>query len=396
VFVAVVVIGVTFAIAVVQKTQRMTPMRLLDSFEQTARTTVGLSATAAAAGIIIGAIFSSGLSYTVAQFAVESAGGQIWLVLVIAAVMALIMGMGMTAAAVYITLAATVIPILIKAGISPMAAHFFAFYFGNVSNITPPVALAAYAAAPIAGASPMATGWQATRLGAASFLLPFLFIYGPALLMEGAWYETIQVTFTAALGLTSIALAITGYFMTTVPVWQRVIFFASSIFLIEPSLITDAIGVGLFVVAAGSNWWMSRRAPAPARITRTVEAAPATRGSMARLWDRFVAKRMEKEADGQPISAPTNVEEPRLDNLTETLMRDVEGPGAGAEVTRRHLWFAWGWVLAGAIALEVMGQTYMHARYPLLWVAAIAAIAFVTLIGVARCWAAGQRARLAA
>lgn len=366
-------------------------MRLFDSMEQAVRGTVGLSATAAAAGIIIGSIFATGLSFTVAQFAIQQSGGQIWIVLVIAALMALIMGMGMTAAAVYITLAATVIPILIKAGISPLAAHMFAFYFGNASNITPPVALAAYAAAPIAKASPMAVGWQASRLGAGTFFLPFLFIYGPALLFEGEWYETIQVTFTAALGLTSMALALTGYFFTTLPPWQRLIFLGSALFLIVPEAITDIAGVSLFVIGALANWLQFKRAPAPIIVTAVAERVAATpavpQTSLGRFWSRFVAARMAKEEIGGQTTA---TEAEGLDNLTEALMREPEVPGGSSEVTPKTLWLAWGVVIVAAAAMEFLGQIIFHARNPLWWVAAIAGIALFSVVGVARVWAAGR------
>lgn len=391
IFVAVIVITATFILALIQRTNRMTPLRLFDSMEQAVRGTVGLSATAAAAGIIIGSIFATGLSFTVAQFAIQQADGQIWIVLVIAAVMALIMGMGMTAAAVYITLAATVIPILIKAGIDPLAAHMFAFYFGNASNITPPVALAAYAAAPIAKASPMAVGVQASRLGAGTFFLPFLFVYGPALLFEGEWYETIQVTFTAGLGLTSMALALTGYFFTTLPPWQRLIFLGSALFLIVPELLTDAIGVGLFLVGAFANWQQSRRAPAPIVAVAVVDqesTAPIEpQTGLGRLWNRFVSARMEKEEIG---GVTTATEAESLENITEALMREPEVPGGSSEVTPKALWMAWGVVIIAAGAMEFLGQIIFHARNPIWWVAAIAAIALFAVVGVSRVWAAGR------
>jgi len=392
IFVAIIVISVTFVIALIQRTNRMTPMRLFDSMEQTVRGTVGLSATAAAAGIIIGAIFATGLSFTVAQFAIQQAGGQIWIVLVIAAVMALIMGMGMTAAAVYITLAATVIPILIKAGISPLAAHMFAFYFGNASNITPPVALAAYAAAPIARASPMAVGVQASRLGAATFFLPFLFIYGPALLFEGAWYETVRVTFTAALGLASVALALTGYFLTTLPPWQRLIFLGSGLFLIVPEMLTNSIGVGLLLVGAFANWRQFKRGPASlkagANVNREAEVPAQPQTGIGKLWSRFINARMEKEEIG---GATTAQQAEGLDNITEALMREPDVPGGASEVSPRALWLAWGVVIVAALAMEFLGQIIFHARQPHWWVAAMAGIALFSVVGVSRVWAAGRR-----
>lgn len=253
VFVAVVIIFSTFLLALIQRTNRLTPARLVDALEKTARGTAGVSAAAAAAGIIIGAIFSTGLSFQVGQAAVDLAGDQIWILLAITAIMALIMGMGMTAVAVYITLVATVIPILVRAGIPDIAAHFFAFYYGIISLITPPVALTAFAAAPLAGASPMAAAVQASRLGAASFLLPVLFIYSPALLLEGVWWEVILYSFTALMGLSALAIAFTGYLFTTIPLWLRALLLVSTVLLIVPNFLSLSLGLALFAGCAAFN-----------------------------------------------------------------------------------------------------------------------------------------------
>jgi len=221
VYVATMICGVTFAIALIQKTNRLTPVQVLEVAEQTARATVGLSAAAAAAGILLGAIFSVGLSFQVAQAAAAAADDKLWLLLGLSAIMSLIMGMGMTAVAIYLTLVATIIPILKLAGVPPIAAHFFAFYYGIISNITPPVALTAFAAAPIAKAGPMEVGVQASRMGIACFILPILFVYSPGLLFEGSWQEIVRATLMATVGLVAFATAATGFAFGPMPLWQR-------------------------------------------------------------------------------------------------------------------------------------------------------------------------------
>ncbi|MSO66054.1 MAG: TRAP transporter fused permease subunit [Alphaproteobacteria bacterium] len=395
VFVAVIIIGTTFLIGLLQKSHRMTPYRLLDSFERTVQSVVGLCASAGAAGVIIGAVFATGLTFTVTQFTVDLAGGHTWVVLVFAGMMSFIMGLGMPPTAIYITLVATVIPVLVKSGISPMAAHLFAFYWGNAANITPPVAISAYVAAPIANASPDATGWQATRLGAGTFLLPFLFVYAPGMLFEGPWYDTVYVTLAAALGLSAFALSLTGYCFAPMPIWQRLTFLASSLLLIVPDVIPNAFGYALLAGGIGSNWLTARsEAAAPGRspiasdeLQPSIATAPtASRTALGRLRDRLVAARLKRELGDAPIAV--SVVNPR--NLTDALMRDAETLGGPEDVTARTLWLSWGVVAVAGIAMEVMGQTYFHATNPLTWVVAIGAIAAFSLFGVARVWAAGR------
>jgi TRAP transporter 4TM/12TM fusion protein len=390
VFVASVILLSTFALALVPRVNRMTPIRLYDAIEQTARSTVGLSATAAAAGIIIGAIFATGLSFTVSQWAVAAAQGQIWLILIVAAVMAFIMGLGMTAAAVYITMAATVIPILTKAGVPDIAAHFFAFYWGNISNITPPVAFTAFAAAPIAGANPMTVGWQATRLGAATFLLPALFIYAPALLLEGPWHDVIHVTLTAGFSLVALALCCTGYVFTHTSLWQRAAYLGASVLLIAPSVETDLAGGALLLLTTLANWWDGRRNPARATVAASSATArtAAPQGPIGQAWARYVAGRMEKEADGQNLTPPPTVEV--QGTIAEQLMTNAEGSGSSREVSTGAFWIAWAGVAGAAFLFEVLGQVVFHARHPIWWIATMAAISLAALAILVLAWKLGR------
>jgi TRAP transporter 4TM/12TM fusion protein len=394
VFVAIVVICSTFVIALLRPTHRMTPYRLFDTFEQTTRSVVGLCASAGAAGIIIGSVFATGITFTVTQFTVDLAGGNIWVVLIFAAIMSFVMGLGMPPTAIYITLVATVIPVLVKAGISPMAAHLFAFYWGNAANITPPVAISAYVAAPIAGASPDETGWQATRLGAGTFFLPFLFVYAPGLLFEGPWYGTLYVTASATLGLVAFALAVTGQCFAATTLVERVLFLAGALLLIVPEFIPNAGGAAAFAVALAANWIRPRRVAKDQSAVRPTTSRALPEGSgksmpttaFGRLRDRLVAARLERELGDVPVATTAT----DRGNLIATLMRDVEGPGAPKEVSSRALWAAWGAVALVALSLEVMGQNFFHATHPRVWVGAMALVGLVGVAGVALVWRRGR------
>ena len=342
VYVAVMITGVTFLIALLQPRRRITPQGLLRVMEETARSTVGLSVAAAAAGIILGSIFAVGLSFQIAQAAASAAGDQIWLLLVLSAVLAVIMGMGMTAVAIYLTLVATIIPILKIAGVPPIAAHFFAFYYGIISNITPPVALTAFAAAPIAKANPIPVGFEASRLGIACFLLPILFIYSPGLLLEGAWTDTVYVTCMAALGLCAFATATTGYAIAPMPVWQRagaVVVFALAI---PPNLTLNLVAVGLAVVVFGMNVLGRARAEdGPERVETDDE-------------ERQILSAIMSEAPG----------------VSETEARGV------------WLWGAWGVVTGVAVLCYWSSTQFLQAREPLLWTALMAGLSVATVAGI--------------
>lgn len=388
VLVAVVIIFTTIILALIQRTNRLTPARLIDSLEKTAKSTAGVSAAAAAAGIIIGAIFSTGLSFQISQAAVDLAGEHIWLLLVITAIMALIMGMGMTAVAVYITLVATVIPILVKAGIPDIAAHFFAFYYGIISLITPPVALTAFAAAPLAGATPMATAVQASRLGAATFLLPILFIYSPALLLEGAWWEILLYSTTAFIGLSALAIAFTGYLFTTVPYWMRGVLLVSTILLIVPDFLYLSIGFVLVVACFAFNWQGRQAARAIENVGERAQSngVVSRRNSIfSRLLGRFVDAQLKREGGSVDVYSDSP-DVANIKDLTQNLMSDEEKWGGAREISTAGLWIAWAIIFAGALSFELMGQVVFHAAHPIIWTGILLFMSGAGLFGVVTVW----------
>ncbi len=219
---------------------RMSPVDLLSAFETGVRSTIPVSIACACAGIIIGSIFVSGLGLKFTNSIIDLSGGVLMILLFLTAIAAIILGMGITTTAVYITVAALIVPALIEMGVMPMAAHMFAFYFGVVSTITPPVALASFAAAAIAGSPPMATAWESARIGVAKYLVPFVFVYNPSLLFEGPLWWTAYSTVTAFGGVWLLSLAIEGWYNGSLSMTFRLPLGAAAIGLMYPPLLSLA------------------------------------------------------------------------------------------------------------------------------------------------------------
>jgi len=233
----------------VNKDTRLTPIRLISTLEHAAKTIVPVSLACACSGIIIGALFSSGLGMRFSTLIVGLAGNKLWLALIFTMIVSIVLGMGMTATPVYITLAALVIPALInKMNVYPMAAHMFCLYFGIKSSITPPVALASYAAAGIADASPMRTGNTAFRIGFSGFVVPFLFIYKPELLLHGEPLNIVLTFITSIIAIGSLAVALEGWLLTSLNIAERILLVIGAISFIAPSISTTIAGIGILVL----------------------------------------------------------------------------------------------------------------------------------------------------
>ncbi|MEO0728957.1 MAG: TRAP transporter permease [Pseudomonadota bacterium] len=227
-----------FALSFVRPETRMSPVDVLAAFEAGVRATVPVTIACACAGLIIGSVFVSGLGLKFTQEVIELSGGNLLLLLSLTGVSAIILGMGITTTAVYITVAALIVPALIKAGIEPIAAHMFAFYFGVVSTITPPVALAAFAAAAIAKTGPMATAVESTRVGIAKYLVPLAFAYNPSLLLVGPTWLTAVSTALALIGLYVLSTGLEGWYRGRLNAAQRIAALGSAILLLLPPTVT--------------------------------------------------------------------------------------------------------------------------------------------------------------
>jgi TRAP transporter 4TM/12TM fusion protein len=201
----------------------------------------------ATAGIIVGVTNLTGLGLKLSAILIDLSGGSLLALLVLTMIASLILGMGLPTTACYILLAVLAAPALIKLGVLPIGAHLFVFYFGIISAITPPVAGAAYAASAIAKAGPMKIGFTACRLGIAAFILPYMWIYGPALLLIGDPFEVIWAIITSTIGIAACAAGVQGYVFRPTRILERVILLIAAMLLIKPGWITDVIGLGLLV-----------------------------------------------------------------------------------------------------------------------------------------------------
>jgi TRAP transporter 4TM/12TM fusion protein len=244
--------------AVRDLTVRDAPLALRDAAFQT----VPVAMATAAAGIMIGIILQTGLAIRFTSFLVEFAGGSLILALVITMIAAIILGTALPTTPAYIMLAALLIPALIKLGVPPLAAHMFAFYYGCLSAVTPPECLAVYAAASISRCSVWSAGWQAMKFAAAGFVVPFFFIYYPALLFQGPWTEIALAALSGGIGVIALAAGLEGYFLRRATPLERGLFLAAALLLIDPRLVTDV--AGLVLLGAGLASQKLRRADAAA------------------------------------------------------------------------------------------------------------------------------------
>jgi TRAP transporter 4TM/12TM fusion protein len=251
----------------IRKETRMGIVAIIRTLSDGARGAIEIIATCAAAGIIVGVLTQTGLGQKFAMIIFSYSEGNLLIALIFTALVAAVLGMGMPTTAAYAIAASVLAPALVKDfGIIPIAAHLFVFYFACLSALTPPVALAAFAAAAIANAKPWDVGWQSMRFAIAGFIVPFMFIYGPAMVLEGSAWEITMVIVSGLLGTLSLAAAVQGWLLTKLSAIQRVVIFVAALCLIIPGLITDLIGFGLFVVILGAQWVsIKRREPVPAQ-----------------------------------------------------------------------------------------------------------------------------------
>ncbi|OGL14011.1 MAG: hypothetical protein A3G97_01320, partial [Candidatus Rokubacteria bacterium RIFCSPLOWO2_12_FULL_69_21] len=223
----------------------------LAALREGAEQTVPVAMACASAGIVIGIVLQTGLALRFTSFLIALAAGHLILALLITMIAGIILGMGMPTTPAYIMQAALLIPAIIKLGVTPLAAHMFAFYFSCLSAVTPPVALAVYAAASIGGAGLWGAGLQAVKFASAGFIVPFFFVYSPALLFQGTWTEVLSVLVTGTLGVISLAAGLEGQFLRPATWLERGLFVAAAFLLIDPGFTTDVIGLVLLGLGLG-------------------------------------------------------------------------------------------------------------------------------------------------
>jgi len=228
-------------------------LKVRNAIVETGRSCVTVAMATSCAGVIVGSFAVTGLGTKLSMLVITLAGGKLLAVLIFTAIAAIILGMGVPTVAAYSILVTLVVSSLVKMGVEALAAHMFIFYFGIISNVTPPVALAAYAAAGLSGGSVMRTGMKATKLAIAGFLIPFLFIYGPGVLMIGSAKDIIIVSMTALVGLYSLAVFSIGYFFTTCSIVERLVCALAGIMLVIPSEMLSVVGLALLVLVGIYN-----------------------------------------------------------------------------------------------------------------------------------------------
>jgi len=214
-----------------------------------ARNALSVALACGCAGIVIGVITLTGLGITFTSLVVSIAQNTLLLALLLTMVAGIVLGMGMPTSPAYIMQVALLVPALVKLGVATEGAHLFAFYFAILSSITPPVALAVYAANGISGANLWDTGFTAVKLGLTGYVVPFMFVYGPALLMEGTAGEILLATATSFVGVICLAATLTGYVTRPLLLWQRGALGLAALVLIKPGLLSDLAGAGIILLA---------------------------------------------------------------------------------------------------------------------------------------------------
>jgi TRAP transporter 4TM/12TM fusion protein len=240
-----------FFLSFINPETRLTPLKILKAMEGGATKSISVSVACAAAGIIIGCVFVSGLGMKFTTLIVTIAAGKLWIALILTMFACLILGMGLTTTAVYITVAALVVPSLEGMGVVPIAGHLFAFYFGLVSAITPPVALASFAAAGIANSEPMKTGAYSFRIGLAKYIIPLVFVYDPSMLFVG---EPLQIGWgiiKCFAGIFMLTITTEGYLYAPVGIFGRILAAGVAFLIFHPALITDAPGFVAAILLLG-------------------------------------------------------------------------------------------------------------------------------------------------
>ncbi len=258
-YAAAIAIVAAIVVSMFNKKTRLTPRRLLEALAAGGQGTITVAAACGIAGIIAGTITMTGLANMMINGIIALAGNHVIIALFLTMVCCIILGMGVPTTANYCIMAATCAPILTRMGVQIEAAHFFVFYFGIVADLTPPVALAAYAGAAIAQAKPMKTAVTATKLAIAAFIVPYVFALNPSLLLiDTNAFEVITIIITSLIGIFGVSAALEGHVITHVPWYERIIMAVGGLLLIYPGLVTDLIGIALVAIVLIHQFIASR------------------------------------------------------------------------------------------------------------------------------------------
>ena len=245
-FAAAIAIVATVIVGLFNKENRITPMRVFEALAAGGKGMITVAVACGVAGIIAGTITMTGLANIIINGIVALAGNQVIIALFLTMLCCIVLGMGVPTTANYCIMAATCAPILIKMGVPDIAAHFFVFYFGIVADLTPPVALAAYAGAAIAQANPMKTAFTATKLAIGAFIVPYIFALNPAMLFVNTGvFEVILICITSVVGIFGVSAALQGFFLHKMAWYERIVSAVGGLLLMYPGIATDIIGIVL-------------------------------------------------------------------------------------------------------------------------------------------------------
>lgn len=240
---------VAFLVSFINKATRMSIRDIINALEEGARGALPVIAACASAGIIVGVVVLTGLGSKIGGGIITLSGGVLILTLFYTMIACLVLGMGLPTTANYVITATIAAPALIALDVPVIAVHFFVFYFGLVADITPPVCLAAYAGAGIAKGNPLMTGVNATKLALGAFIIPYMFVYNPVLLLiEYTPFTLIVGVTTSLIGLAAVSAGMMGYFIRKTYIWERLAIIIAGLSLIHPSLLTDVIGIGVILL----------------------------------------------------------------------------------------------------------------------------------------------------
>ncbi|MBY0087982.1 TRAP transporter permease [Brevibacillus brevis] len=256
------IIGIvsTIVVGAFRKETRMSIADIFAALASGARMALGVVAATACAGIIVGTITLTGIGLKLANGLIDLAGGQLLLTLFFTMIASLILGMGTPTTANYIITSTIAAPALIQLGVPAIAAHMFTFYFGIVADITPPVALAAFAASGIAKSKPIQTGVESTRLSIAAFMAPYIFVISPALLLiNTTLLESIWVMLTSILGMIGVGAGLIGYWMSKLNVLERILAIAGGVLAVIPGIETDIAGFILITLVFALSYYKARK-----------------------------------------------------------------------------------------------------------------------------------------
>ncbi|MBO5020632.1 MAG: TRAP transporter fused permease subunit [Clostridia bacterium] len=250
-YAAAIAIITTIVVGLFNKENRITPMRIFEALAAGGQGMITVAVACGVAGIIAGTITMTGLANIIINGIVSIAGNQIIIAIFLTMLCCIVLGMGVPTTANYCIMAATCAPILIKMGVPDIAAHFFVFYFGIVADLTPPVALAAYAGAAIAQANPMKTAFTATKLAIGAFIVPYVFALNPAMLfVDTTFFEVVLIIITSVVGIFGVSAALEGFFLSRMAWYERIISAIGGLCLIYPGIVTDILGLSLVGIVA--------------------------------------------------------------------------------------------------------------------------------------------------